>query len=83
MENSYSKSSLQHKFSNNGTHFVQGKYDSLSNIWPVQMTWENKIFLSSEHVYMYEMLKWHHQLNPATLQKLFQTGFNRFQSQTA
>ena len=43
MENSYSKSSLQHKISNNGTHFVQGKDDPLSNMWPVQMTQENKI----------------------------------------
>ena len=36
---------------------VQGKDDPLSNMWPVELKWDNHIFSSSEHIYVYEMLK--------------------------
>ena len=69
-ENVYSKSNLKYKFSSDGTHYVQGKDDPLSNMWPVELSWDKHTFSSSEHVYVYEMLKWHGKLNYNTLQIL-------------
>ena len=76
-ENVYSKSNLKYKFSSDGTHYVQGKDDPLSNMWPVELSWDKHTFSSSEHVYVYEMLKWHGKLNYNTLQILLNspTGF--------
>ena len=37
---------------------------------PVKLKWKNHIFLSSEHIYVYELLKWHGKLNTSTLQML-------------
>ena len=39
-------------------------------MWPVKQKWKNHIFLSSEHIYVYELLKWHGKLNTSTLQML-------------
>ena len=39
-------------------------------MWPVKLKWQNDIFLSSEHIYVYELLKWHGKLNTSTLQML-------------
>ena len=49
---------------------VQGKDDPLSNTWPVGLKWYNHIFSSSEHIYVYEMLKWHGKLNTKTVMLL-------------
>ena len=47
----------------NGTRYVQGKNDPLSNMWPVELKWDKHTFASSEHIYVYELLKWHGKLN--------------------
>ena len=49
---------------------VQGKDDPLSNMWPVELKWDNHIFSSSEHIYVYEMLKGHGKLNTKTVMLL-------------
>ena len=57
--------------------YVQGKNDPLSNMWPVKLHWDKYTFSSSEHIYVYKLLKWHGQLNTQTLQMLLNcpTGF--------
>ena len=76
-ENKYCNSNLRYKFSSNGTHYVQGKNDPLSNMWPVELCWGKYTFASSEHIYVFDMLKWHGKLNGTTLQMLLNcsTGF--------
>ena len=46
-------------------------------MWPVELCWEKYTFASSEHIYVFEMLKWHGKLNGTTLQMLLNcsTGF--------
>ena len=51
-EKEYSKYELRHKFTSNGTRYVQGKCDPLSNMWPVQLDWNNHTFSSSDMVVM-------------------------------
>ena len=41
----YCKYNLRYKFNSNGTHYVQGKDDPLSNMWPVELCW-GKIYIS-------------------------------------
>ena len=69
-ENEYSKYNVKYNFASDGTLYVQGKDDPLSNMWPVKLKWKKHIFLSSEHIYVYELLKWHGKLNTSTLQIL-------------
>ena len=77
-EKDYSKHDLRYKFASDGMWYVQGKNDPLSNMWPVGLHWDKYIFSSSEHIYAYELLKCHDQLNRETLQMLLNcpTGFH-------
>ena len=56
-ETSYSRYNLRYKFTANGIHYVQGKDDPLLNMLPVEMGWDKHTFSSSEHIYVYELLK--------------------------
>ena len=60
-ENDYSKHDLRYdyKFASDGMQYVQGKNDPLSNMWPTELHWDKYIFSSSEHIYVYELLKCH------------------------
>ena len=45
----YKRLQVRHKFARDGTPFVQGKKDPLSNMWHGDMVWQDLIFHSSEH----------------------------------
>ena len=61
-EKDYSKHDLRYKVASDGMQYVQDKDDPLSNMWPVELHWDKYIFSSSEHIYVYELLKFHDQL---------------------
>ena len=56
---------------------LQGKEDSLSNMWPIEIVWQNIKFQSSKHVYVFDLLNWHKKLKSSKLQMvlMYQTGF--------
>ena len=78
-EAKYQHSQVRSKFAEDGTCFVQGKEDPLSNMWPVEIVWQNIKFQSSSHVYVFEMLKWHKKLTSSYLHMFLmcQNGFQQ------